>query len=142
MNRPKTPSLVTIATFDNYSDAHIYRGKLEANGIPCHLENQNMSQLYSSIVGGIKLKVSEQDVQLALLLIKEANQNIKVKTDVNNKNTNDFFVCPGCGYLNEILRHNEKSSIVSWLTSLWKGSPKFFVCRHCDSSWTAKELLK
>jgi hypothetical protein len=146
MNKPKIPSLVTVATFDNLSDAHIYRGKLEANGIPCQLENENMvhiNWLYANAVGGIKLKVSEQDVQIALSLINEAYQSYgKSSGQMNNDLSQGFFVCPACGFLNEQTVNKDKNSFISWLTSLWKGSPKFQVCKKCNSSWTENELLK
>ncbi len=53
-------TVVTVATFENIVDAHIALGRLQAEGIPCHLSDENLVQadwLYSIAVGGIKLQV-------------------------------------------------------------------------------------
>ena len=52
--------LTTIATFDNMPAAHIAKGRLEAEGIPSWLMDENLVQtdwLYNIAVGGIKLQV-------------------------------------------------------------------------------------
>lgn len=60
--------MVTIATFDNIVDAHIALGRLQAEGIPAVLADQNLVQtdwLYSIAVGGIKLQVPESFAERA-----------------------------------------------------------------------------
>lgn len=55
--------LVTVARFDLMPLAHIAKGRLEAEGIPCSLMDENLVQtdwLYSIAVGGIKLQVDEE----------------------------------------------------------------------------------
>lgn len=55
---------VTVATFDFMPDAHIAMGRLRAEGIDCHLADENLVQtdlLYSIAVGGIKLQVGPED---------------------------------------------------------------------------------
>jgi len=50
----------TIATYENMVDAHIALGRLQAEGIPASLADENLVQtdwLYSPMVGGIKLQV-------------------------------------------------------------------------------------
>ena len=52
--------LTTIATFDNTPSAYIAKGRLEAEGIPCWLKDENLGQtdwLYNIAVGWIKLQV-------------------------------------------------------------------------------------
>ena len=52
--------LTTIATFDNMPAAHIAKGRLEAEGIPCWLQDENLGQtdwLYNIAMGWIKLRV-------------------------------------------------------------------------------------
>mgnify|MGYP006281632873 CR=1 FL=1 len=56
--------MVTIDTYDNLADAHIAKGRLEAEGIPAELADAHLVQtdwLYSAAVGGIKLQVAEED---------------------------------------------------------------------------------
>src|SRR4051812_41685550 len=58
-----------IITFENYYDvmlAHIVRTKLEDNGIPCFIADENTltaNPLYNQAVGGIKLKIFERDLE-------------------------------------------------------------------------------
>ena len=50
----------TVATFENIVDAHIALGRLQAEGIPASLADENLIQtdwLYSPMLGGIKLQV-------------------------------------------------------------------------------------
>ncbi|MFC1748138.1 hypothetical protein ACFL2V_04965 [Pseudomonadota bacterium] len=59
---------VTVATFDFMPDAHIAMGRLQADGVDCHLADENLVQtdlLYSIAVGGIKLQVSLEDESAA-----------------------------------------------------------------------------
>lgn len=61
--------MITIATFDFLTDARIAMGRLQAEGIPCVLADENLVQtdwLYSIAVGGIKLQVAPEDVARAL----------------------------------------------------------------------------
>ncbi len=62
-------ALITIATFDTLPDAHIALGRLRAAGIDAYLADENLVQtdwLYSIAVGGIKLRVREDDAELAI----------------------------------------------------------------------------
>jgi hypothetical protein len=60
--------LTTIATFDLMPSAHIALGKLQAAGIDAVLADEHLVQtdwLYAIAVGGIKLRVREQDAARA-----------------------------------------------------------------------------
>lgn len=60
--------LVTVATFDNSPAAHIAKGRLAAEGIPCWLKDENLGQtdwLYNIAVGWIKLQVEPADAERA-----------------------------------------------------------------------------
>ena len=60
--------LTTIATFDNMPSAYIAKGRLEAEGIPCWLKDENLGQtdwLYNIAVGWIKLQVEPQSAPRA-----------------------------------------------------------------------------
>lgn len=57
---------VTVKTFDTAIDTHIYRNMLENEEIECYIFDENivtMNPLFNFAVGGIKLKVSEQDLE-------------------------------------------------------------------------------
>jgi hypothetical protein len=64
--------MVTVATFDNMPDAHIALGRLRAEGVDGILADEHLVQtdwLYSIAVGGIKLRVPEEQVPRALEIL-------------------------------------------------------------------------
>lgn len=86
--------LVTIRTFDNSVDAHIFRSKLESEGIRCYLFDDTMVSLnpiYNVALGGIKLKVGNDDAGRAREIISEIDN-----TPVTDE-TGEPLTCPKCG---------------------------------------------
>lgn len=66
--------LITIATFNDVTEAHILKGRLEAEGILCFLGDEHIvgaHPFYSVAVGGVKLKVTENDVEEAKAILKQ-----------------------------------------------------------------------
>ncbi|EJF11245.1 DUF2007 domain-containing protein [Pontibacter sp. FD36] len=64
--------LITVATFSQPTEAHILKGRLEAEGILCFLGDEQIiaaQPFYSLAVGGVKLQVTEGDVEEALELL-------------------------------------------------------------------------
>jgi hypothetical protein len=64
--------LVTVATFPEAIEAHIFRNRLEAEGIPCVLADEHIvsNQPWHSIAyGGVKLRVRRQDQERAADII-------------------------------------------------------------------------
>jgi hypothetical protein len=62
----KEEEIITFETFYDPILAEIIRTKLEVNGIPCFLADENMGSIYPAYNqggGGIKLKVFERDVE-------------------------------------------------------------------------------
>ncbi len=62
----KEEEIVTFETFYDPILAEIIRTKLEANGIPCFLSDENMGSIYpvyNQGGGGIKLKAFARDVE-------------------------------------------------------------------------------
>jgi len=60
--------LVTVATYDKVTDAHIALGRLSAEGIEAQLFDDQMVQmdwLYAIALGGIKLRVTRGDEKAA-----------------------------------------------------------------------------
>jgi|SRR6187402_2567328 len=60
--------LVTIRKFRDLPDALLAQGRLEASGIESFLADDNMVRmdwLISNLLGGIKLKVEESNVEIA-----------------------------------------------------------------------------
>ncbi|HMR20454.1 MAG TPA: DUF2007 domain-containing protein [Sphingobacterium sp.] len=86
--------LITVKTFDNAIDAHLLKTKLESEGIPVYIFDENintLNPLYNMATGGIKLKISEADVDQAVEIIQDI-ENAKYLND-----DEEAILCPSCG---------------------------------------------
>ena len=69
--------LITVKIFDNAFEAHLLKTKLENEGIPCYLFDENivgLNPFYNFAVGGIKLKISEQDKEQVLAFLNNKSE--------------------------------------------------------------------
>lgn len=65
--------LITIAVFAVAFHAQLLKGRLEADGIECYIQDEHTVQVnpvLSNALGGIKLQVKEEDVPLAVNLLR------------------------------------------------------------------------
>ena len=64
-----------IRRFQYSSEAVIYQGKLESQGIEVFLRDQNLidSTMYSNLFGGIKMYVKTEDFQRANEILNDVN---------------------------------------------------------------------
>ncbi|WP_152285670.1 putative signal transducing protein [Flavicella marina] len=86
-------TLKTLKTFDNSFEAHLYKTKLESEGLRAYLFDENLvslNPLYNITVGGIKLKVHEKDYRLSFDVIHKLEESKLL--DENN----DVVKCPIC----------------------------------------------
>ena len=64
--------LIVLREYWNDVEAHIAKGALETNGIPCIINNEIMSSIYPlshTSFGAIKLLVRSEDAELAEQLL-------------------------------------------------------------------------
>ena len=135
-------ALKTIAMFYTISDAHIARSKLESAGVKSFLFDENMVSanfLYANAVGGIKLKVLEDDEETALLFL---NENTFAPTDVKSNSEYKNY-CPECKSENtgfclpsifEVFGGFFAFGVPLWLRR------KKRRCHDCGHSWKSEEL--
>ncbi|MFN2458855.1 MAG: DUF2007 domain-containing protein [Chitinophagaceae bacterium] len=67
---------VLLRNFDNYIDAHIVKGRLEAEGIHCWLKDEHLSALIvdpvlTNAIAGIKLMVAQDHIERAIEVLNE-----------------------------------------------------------------------
>ncbi len=72
---------VLLQVFTNYIEAHIVKGRLEAEGINCWLEGEHLSALIvdpilTNAIAGIKLMVAKEDADKAIELLNQSEQQI------------------------------------------------------------------
>ena len=126
--------LVTIATFRDSWEAHLALGKLESEGIPAVLIDENSvgrGGIYGAIGVGIKLQVPAVDAERALAALPKRVRATIVK-------------CPKCGATET--RQIDFTPGVKILFLLMLGLPYLFVqkpwaCLNCGHVWnmTLKE---
>jgi DNA-directed RNA polymerase subunit RPC12/RpoP len=81
-----------LASFEYVADVQIVKGKLESEGIPVFLKDENTlnsDPLISNAIGGVKLQVYSKDKDLAIAIYNE----IRAYAIDNAGNP---IVCPNC----------------------------------------------
>lgn len=66
--------LATAAVFYNLHEADVAVGLLESCGVDCFLCDEHMHRVHplaTDVIGGIRLQVAEQDLEVAKELLKE-----------------------------------------------------------------------
>jgi nucleotide-binding universal stress UspA family protein len=66
--------IVTIAVH-NYARAEILKEKLKSEGIECYLKNVNV--VYSTVPGGVEVRVNEKDMERALRIIEKVSEHYR-----------------------------------------------------------------
>jgi len=129
-NRNNNIRLVTIASFPEAIEAHIYRSRLEAEGIPCVLADENIvsNQPWHTIAyGGVKLRVRHTDEMRA----REIIQDIRGKL-----NAEATELCPVC-HSNKIKVKRNVNILKQVVSVLFMGTPvsRKAVCVNCGHTW-------
>jgi len=138
--------LITFKTFDNAMDAHILKIKLESEGITCFLFDENIvsvNPLYSNLVGGIKLKINEEDVVLAKNIVLELEQTPYTTDD------EQVIACPECqstriesGYKSMKSVGAVLSAIASFLLMIFPLYRKtVYKCLDCGNEFDVKKTM-
>ena len=84
---------VTIAYFQYSHEAHVFRAKLESEGIPTVIFNETISdveQIGSYGISGVKLSVDKEHQEKALEIYNEVRRYEKDKNG-------ELLKCPNCG---------------------------------------------
>jgi hypothetical protein len=115
--------LVTVATFSTALEAHVARTKLESEGIEGFILDENivgLNWLYSAAVGGVKLKVREDDLPVAQKLLRVEPLDFSLNSATPGPSTANR--CPQCF-------SPDRHRVGRWLARL--GFPR---CSRCGST--------
>ncbi|MBO4826712.1 MAG: DUF2007 domain-containing protein [Prevotella sp.] len=75
--------IVKVANCKDAFEGEVVKGMLEANGIECYLQNENMSQIYGGIQAmAINVMVKEEDAEKAKELLSERPEEVIVEHPV------------------------------------------------------------
>lgn len=143
---------VTIATFNELTEAHIMKGRLEAEGILCFLGDEHIvgaQPFYAVAVGGVKLKVTTQDAEEAFAIMAKIqggtseylyNDDLEMAPPMQ-EHVPPARTCPNCGSDNlSEEKYNKTAFSISYLLL---GFPlpfmsRKFICYNCGNRWKAK----
>lgn len=128
--------MITIATFSKPEEAHLLRMRLEANGIPAFVQDENLVQmdwLYSNAIGGVRVQIYEEDIPQAKELLKQESIDSEDAVVVQ---------CPFCSSNNTEM--DELPRRISFLSLLLFHFPLLlskhrYKCKNCDRSWNEKK---
>ena len=140
-------ALITIKTFQNSVDAHIFKAKLESEGIRCYLFDENtvsVNPLYNITVGGIKLNINEKDLEKAKEVYAELNST--PYTDEQD----EIIHCPKCNSSNIYSGFHSYKGIKGFfsviITVLFAVFPlysrKIYKCKDCNNGFKLNEIKK
>jgi hypothetical protein len=139
--------LVTVATFTNPLEAHIVRGRLQAEGIEVYVAHEHhiwANWFLSTALGGVKLQVNPEDAQRAdeILRHEQAGDYEGLLPEADPPDTEPQPGCPAC-YSPDITafrRSGRLSLFIVWLSSLpLPYSGVTMVCRRCGHTWVNRE---
>jgi DNA-directed RNA polymerase subunit RPC12/RpoP len=105
-----------IRRYQYSSEAIIFKGKLESEGIEVFMRDNNTvdtNPLYSNAVGGVKLFVKSED-------FVEANNILSQISEYSLDEENQLIKCPKCGgkQINMVTSINDLKSFFSFIFSL------------------------
>jgi hypothetical protein len=139
--------LITIATFTNPLEAHIVRGRLQAEGIETWVAHEHhiwANWFLSTALGGVKLQVRPEDVQQAgeILRQEQAGDYETLVEETGKEDAEPRPTCPACGSedITPIRRSGRLSLFIVWLSSLpLPYSSVTMACRSCGHTWVNRE---
>lgn len=127
-----------LASYQYTSEAQIYKGKLESEGIAVFIRDNNIvdsNPLYSNAVGGVKLFVKEEDIE-------KAKQILGKVSSFSVGDNNNLVKCPKCGAeeSNLITSIKDVKSLFSFIFSFLIGGLTFYAkykykCNKCKNEF-------
>lgn len=143
---PEHTTWVTVAIFNQVIEAHMARGRLEAEGIECRLVNEhflNVHPLCAPVVGGVKLSVAADDEAQALSalraeLVSESDLEAMAMRSPTPHQPQPMLVprCPACGA-------EQRDPLLLRLRRWLAGAPPApsegpWRCARCAHSWSGE----
>jgi hypothetical protein len=134
-------NLVTVMACSTLWEAELAGSRLDSDGIYVFLKDGhtvNMNWLLSNAVGGVKVQVSEGDLEKAKeILSTPFTADLQSETEVET-DTTDLIVCPRCR--NENIQYIVSNRRWTFLTWVLCGIPLFWprkrlYCDRCGYRW-------
>lgn len=118
--------LITLKSFTTPAEAHLVRTKLEDNGIPAFVFDENMvgvNPFFSNAIGGVKVKIPESYSDEALKILN-LSEEIEIEDDKH---------CPNCQ------SNNTEYLKLNWLLTILASLLFFFPIPYLKRKWECKD---
>jgi hypothetical protein len=115
----------TLGAFEYVADVQVIKAKLESEGIPVFLRDENTlntDPLISSAIGGVKLQVYTTDKEKATAIYNKI-RSYAVDTD------GQHVVCPNCKAARSEVYYSRKGLLYKLFPFL---EPKKYRCLNCQ----------
>jgi len=130
----------TIASYADLSAAYLARAKLEHSGISCFLANEHtigVHWFYSNALGGVELKVREEDIPDAIAILTETETEPETP-DTASPSSSAALCCPMCG--NEDIHSRKYRPLIAMVSFVLLSLPillrqKKQRCKKCGHTW-------
>ena len=117
-----------VRRFDNYIPANMILQRLQNEGIQCFLLDEmtvTIVPFYGQAAGGIKLAVAGNDVERAMELLADFDEDYRQSA-----------TCPKCGAqeISLVLKDepsNILTAVVTWLFGSYSAAKKIYECDNC-----------
>lgn len=127
----------TVATFSFPYEAHIARARLQAEGVPAFVADENtinMQWLYSDALGGVRVQVPAEHLTKAReILAHDYSADLEAEQGADNTR------CPACGGtdLSPITQGKRMAFLMFLLVNfpLWSTEPRL-QCDKCSHKFT------
>lgn len=134
--------LITVATFDDPTIAHISRSRLESAGVRAVLDGEHhvaMDWFITNAVGGVKLLVDRANRDAALQILSE-NRSETIETDEFDDDSDGLILkrCPNCNSPETYRERLHRKWIFISILLLGMPLPFFsrkMICERCDHRW-------
>ena len=131
--------LTTVASFTDIIDAQLLKARLESSGIECFIADEYtvaINWLYSNFIGGVKVQVSEEDLERAKEIIDE--KPVISETPESQTKNASTDVCPKCG--SSSVYYEKYARKKAFIAFLFLGLPVPFLkrkwkCYTCGHEW-------
>jgi hypothetical protein len=136
--------LVTLSSFATATEAGLAQSRLAFEGIRSYLDNENLiaaNPLLANATGGVKLKVSAEDLERAREVLETPPSLDKEDLDEDDGYTDEAWRCPKCHHKRVELSRLPPG--LFWPSLLLLGVPLLFIkrtkhCLDCGHHWQAQ----
>ena len=132
------PQFTFLSSYTYSSEAQIFKGLLESNGIDVFLRDNHTvdaDPLVSNAVGGVKLFVKTQDLDRAKTILSEVRQ---CSVDENGQPVK----CPNCGAQKAemVTSYKEKKTFFALIASFFLGGLPLYANHHYQCAECGSEF--